>query len=557
MLEEYVITLKNRNDLEEFYKDMETLRATAYNCMPERAVSCKQRRPISRNTHYLLTADEAEQLRQDPRILAVMPVKLEIAAIKPLYTQTGNFDKSATDRATDVNWGLLRCIEGLQRTNWGSNGTANQSASIQFNASGKHVDVVIIDGHIDPAHPEYAVNPDGSGGTRVIQLNWFNLNNSADLLDDDNAALLSSNYVYTPYIGGTGLTGDNNHGAHVAGTVAGNTQGWARSANIYNINPYGTNPNTLAQLIMWDYIRAFHLNKAVNPETGRKNPTICNGSYGSSFIHPFDYGSFTTGPITRVTYRGVTVGDGVTALTNQQLLDNGIYASGGVAEIPFYIPSVAADIEDAIEDGIIVVASAGNEYQKIDVVGGVDYNNTYQATIDGFNYTLPYHRGTTPGAVPGVICVGAVGSTVNETKAVFSNCGPRIDVYAPGQNINSGKHSGGVADPRNTSYTLDKISGTSMSSPQVCGVLACALEIYPNMTPAQAMNYIKTYGKNGQMTDTGGGASDVTSLQGSDNRYLFAKKERPDNGKSVPNHNYFIRPSSGAVYPRTRIKRYR
>jgi hypothetical protein len=557
MLEEYVITLKNRNDLEEFYKDMETLRATAYNCMPERAVPCEQRRPISRNTHYLLTAEEAEQLRQDPRIISVMPVKLEIAAIKPLYTQTGNFDKSFTDRATDVNWGLLRCIEGSQRSNWGSNGTANQSASIQFNASGKHVDVVIIDGHIDPAHPEYAVNPDGSGGTRVIQLNWFNLNNSADLLDNDNAALLSSNYVYTPYIGGTNLTGDNNHGAHVAGTVAGNTQGWARSANIYNINPYGTNPNTLAQLIMWDYIRAFHLNKAVNPETGRKNPTICNGSYGSSFIYPFDYGSFTTGAITQVTYRGSTVGDGVTALTNQQLLDNGIYASSGVAEIPFYSASVAADIEDAIEDGIIVVASAGNEYQKIDVVGGTDYNNTYRAEIDSIEYILPYHRGTTPGAVPGVICVGAVGSTINETKAVFSNCGPRVDVYAPGQNINSSKHSGGVVDPRNTNYTLDKISGTSMSSPQVCGVLACALEIYPDMSPAQAMNYIKTFGKIGQMTDTGGGASDTTSLQGSDNRYLFAKKERPDNGKSVPNHNYFIRPSSGAVYPRTRIKRYR
>jgi hypothetical protein len=557
MLEEYVITLKNKEDLEEFYKDMEILRPTPYNCMPERAVPCERRRPISRNTHYLLTAEEAEQLRQDPRILAVMPVKLEIAAIKPLYTQTGNFDKSATDRATDINWGLLRCIEGSQRPNWGSNETANQSASIQFNASGKHVDVVIIDGHIDPAHPEYAVNPDGSGGTRVIQLNWFNLNNSADLLDNDNAALLSSNYVYTPYIGGTDLTGDNNHGAHVAGTVAGNTQGWARSANIYNINPYGTNPNTLSSLIMWDYIRAFHLNKAVNPETGRKNPTICNGSYGSSFIHPFNYGSFTTGPITQVTYRGATVGNGVTALTNQQLLDNGIYASGGTAEIPFYSASVAADIQDAIADGIIVVAAAGNEYQKIDVPGGVDYNNTYRAEIDSIAYTLLYHRGTTPGAVPGVICVGSVGPTVRETKSVFSNCGPRIDVYAPGHNINSSKHTGGVVDPRNTNYTLDKINGTSMASPQVCGVLACALEIYPNMTPAQAMNYIKTFGKTGQMTDTGGGTSDITSLQGSDNRYLFAKKERPDNGKSVPNHNYFIRPSSGAVYPRTRIKRYR
>ena len=555
MLEEYVVTVHNKEDLEEFYKDMESLRATPYNCMPERAVDCYMRRPLSRNTHYQLTEEEAGQLRKDPRVVDVMPAKLLSMSIKPMYSQSGNFNKSSTDNASHINWGLLRCIEGSQRTNWGSNGTTSQTASIQFNSSGKHVDIVLIDGHIDPAHPEYAVNSDGTGGSRVIQLNWFTLNSSADLVDNDGASLLSSNYIYPPYTG-VGVETDNNHGAHVAGTAAGNSQGWARSANIYNISPYGSNPNTLASLIMWDYIRAFHLNKAVNPATGRKNPTICNGSYGSTFAHPFDYGTFTTGPITQVTYRGVTTGDGVTALTDQQLLDNGIYVFGGIADIPFYSASVAADIQDAIADGIIVVAAAGNESQKIDVLGGTDYNNTYRGEIDGVNYTLPYHRGTTPGAVPGVICVGSVGSTVNETKSDFSNCGPRIDVYAPGQNINSSKHSGGVVDPRNVDYRLDKINGTSMASPQVCGVLACVLETYPNMTPAQAMTYIKTYGKSGQMTDTGGTASDTTSLQGSDNRYLFAKKERLDSGNVFPKQDYFLRPTTGTIYPRTRIKRY-
>jgi hypothetical protein len=95
-----------------------------------------------------------------------------------------------------------------------------------------------------------------------------------------------------------------------------------------------------------------------------------------------------------------------------------------------------------------------------------------------------------------------------------------------------------------------------MASPQVCGVLACVLETYPNMTPAQAMTYIKTYGKSGQMTDTGGTASDTTSLQGSDNRYLFAKKERLDSGNVFPKQDYFLRPTTGTIYPRTRIKRY-
>lgn len=63
-LREYVITLHKHEDLDEFYLDMETLRTTMYGVMPERAVDCFERRPISRNTHYKLTADEVEELKR-------------------------------------------------------------------------------------------------------------------------------------------------------------------------------------------------------------------------------------------------------------------------------------------------------------------------------------------------------------------------------------------------------------------------------------------------------------------------------------------------------------
>jgi len=70
-LREYIITLNNFEDLDEFYTDMETLRPTMYGVMPERTVDCSFRRPASRNTHYNLTDDEAEKLKTDPRILAI------------------------------------------------------------------------------------------------------------------------------------------------------------------------------------------------------------------------------------------------------------------------------------------------------------------------------------------------------------------------------------------------------------------------------------------------------------------------------------------------------
>jgi hypothetical protein len=230
-MREYIITLHNYEDLDSFYQDMETVGGDLY--IPNRVVEVSNRRPVSRNTHYLLTELEAEQIRNDSRVMNV-ELSLEELNLKitPHWDQTSSFwNKSTTLNQNHKNWGLLRCIEGLQRPNWGSNGTPTVTGSIKTTSSGRNVDIVIVDGLIDPTHPEFAVNSDGSGGSRVIQYNWLQLNPQV-------TGLSAGTYVYTPYVdlGDLNLTGDNDHGCHVAGTVAGNTQGWARDANIFNIN---------------------------------------------------------------------------------------------------------------------------------------------------------------------------------------------------------------------------------------------------------------------------------------------------------------------------------
>jgi len=639
-IKEYIVTLHQKEDLDEFYKDMEILRPTAYNCMPERTVECALRREISRNTHYWMTEEEAVVLRQDPRVLAIelRPEELGISP-RPMVIQTeSTWNKSSTQTNTHKNWGLLRSVEGTQRSNWGSNGTANQSGTIQINAEGRNVDVVVVDGMIDPTHPELAVNADGTGGSRVVQFNWFSLNPAV-------TGGTAGTYVYTPYTG-SGAESDNNHGAHIAGTVAGNTQGWARKANIYNINPYSTDVNSVPSTLLIDYIREFHKNKFVgrthtvtnsgassyivdgsgtNPSislrrgltytlninssghpfwiktaqvtgtgsayntgvanngadvgtitfrvpldapdtlyyicqfhgsmtgvfnitgTGKENPTICNHSWG--------YGSDPV-PITNITsivFQGTTTPGPFTAA---QLNGYGIFTADdeGIlsAFVPARVSSVDADMADAIADGIIMVGAAGNDFTKIDVIDGTDYNNRFVATFSYF-----YHRGSTPSAANSCICVGAVNSLVNEAKATFSNCGPRVDIYAPGVNIMSSlniinSNWSGANDPRNSSYKIGKAQGTSMASPQVCGVLAAVLEIYPNFNQADIRQYLELYAKNNQITDTGGSYTDYTSLQGSVNKYLFYFKERPDNGNVFPKLNFKPRSSSGAVYPRFR-----
>jgi hypothetical protein len=535
-LKEYVVTAADYEILDDLCNDIETPGGSLY--IPDRAVEIANPRPSSRNTHYYLTDQEAELIRQDPRILAVeqLPEALGLEPT-PLWTQTETtWNKSSTNTSSHKNWGLLRVAEGATRSNWGSNGTASQSGTVVANAAGKNVDVVIVDGLFNPAHPEYAVNADGTGGSRVNQYNWYQHN-------PEVTGAAAGTYVYTPYTG-TSAEGNNNHGAHVAGTVAGNTQGWARDATIYNLYPYGINPSAL---FIFDYIRAFHRAKPVNPNTGIRTPTITNNSWGYRSL-------FLYTDITSVTFRGTTYSG---PFTTSQLQNYGIITNASnQVELSARYAALDADIEDAIADGIIVIGSAGNNYQKNDILGGTDYDNN--VLYNGGTYY--YNRGVSPAAASNVICVGAASALVNDSKSTFSNCGPRVDIYAPGNNIMSSFNTttsyGGTIDPRNPNYYIGKINGTSMASPQVCGVLACILEIYPNMTQSEALQYVTTYAKTGQITATAGGVTDYTDLQGSANRYLFYVKERALTGEVYPKNNYKSRPATGAVFPRTRILRY-
>jgi hypothetical protein len=407
--------------------------------------------------------------------------------------------------------------------------------------------VIICDGHIDPDHPEFAVNVNGTGGSRVNQYNWFQHNFEV-------LGTAAGSYTYPPYVDvtNTARTADNDHGCHVAGTACGNTQGWARDATIYNINPYSTNISFIpsAPPALFDYVRAFHRNKPINSETGRKNPTIVNNSWGYTLLRPLS-------EITKIIYRGTEY---TGPFTKSQALSYGVPAFT-LSSVDVYYVSVRyspmdADVEDAINDGIIFVGAAGNNYSKIASSTDIDYNNII--TISGIG-SFSYMKGTSPTATANSICVGAVGENANETKAQFSNCGPRVNVYAPGSNIMSAVNSdakGGTYDYRNASKFITKYNGTSMASPQVTGVLACALELYPTMNQVAAVSYIEGTAKLNQMANTSGGPDDFTSLQGSVNRYLYYSREHQDDGQVFPKQNVGVRQATGQVYPRPRIYSY-
>ncbi|KFN44531.1 S8 family serine peptidase [Arenimonas oryziterrae] len=94
-----------------------------------------------------------------------------------------------------------------------------------------------------------------------------------------------------------------------------------------------------------------------------------------------------------------------------------------------------------------------------------------------------------PGNCNGVITVGATTNT--GARASFSNYGPLVEISAPGVDILSTRNSG-TTYPATPTYSL--LSGTSMATPQVAGVVALMQSIYPR-TPRQITQILQLTAK--------------------------------------------------------------
>ena len=443
-------------------------------------------RPWSPHTFQALISDaEVIILQSDPRILVVEPdpTIYKNIGLTTKGVRTGIFSCNPNvNNPTDKNYGLDRCTTSTN--NFAGESYVSANTQFTYNLDGTGVDIVVIDTGVEAGHPEFAVNANGTGGTRVVNYDWTQLG-------------------IIPNVPTGGFLGDcDGHGSNCASIAAGNTQGWAPGAAIYSLRCIGTGAATEKDILTgatlglvdileaFESVTAFHNAKHVT-STGYKRPTIVSCSFG---YDDYYYG----GQMQTVNYRGTTHSLTTTTGNGATLYGTIGEAQGGDGSFGYRYATVEAAITTCLQAGVIIVGAAGNNAHKIDVSGGQDYNN-YIIQADQPGVQRPYHRGMTPSAVTGVICVGAQDSiyTPYDSKAFFSCAGPRVDIFAPGTGVMGAYSSGtyyvsAIRDPRNSNYWLNKISGTSQATPQVSGVAACVLQARPWMTNTNLINFLSS-----------------------------------------------------------------
>lgn len=116
-----------------------------------------------------------------------------------------------------------------------------------------------------------------------------------------------------------------------------------------------------------------------------------------------------------------------------------------------------------------------------------------------------------PAAAENAVTVGA--STLADERAYFSNYGKCTDIFAPGLNI--------LSTWIGSKYAVNTISGTSMASPHIAGLLAYYVSLQPSsdsayavdeITPKKLKEALITVATQGALTDIPSDTPNVSAL---------------------------------------------
>ena len=546
--------------------------------IPDRKVTCSDTKEHSptRGT-YWLTEEEATGISTHPQVkwIELSPTDHPYSYPDPepdtkrfrknvkIYRNlsTSAFSISATSAEENrTNWATKRVGVTTNGKSW-PNVTGNAAVindDLSFSLTGKNVDVIIHDSGILQYHPEFLddagksrvrdivldgpyyidpsyftsngytyTKPDGRTGITTTSAHawWENSSNRSGAFSSVGTVAIPGNYnvANSLGIGGTSHTMTSSHGTGCAGLSAGKNFGIAFESNIWNMSAISS-PTSMGIEASYDLMKIFHQNKPINTATGRKNPTVVNGSWGY-------FAGFNSGTTVNYSFKGST-GNFTGYASNSTGVQAMAYGlnSGSVYNRQFATSSRSNSTETAgdemVNAGVIYVTSAGNSNQRLGLGLSDPHLNDYLTTLNGADTRAGVPGANVSGTVPSghrnyihpanigyntttdyhpAVCVGAmddyIESNYQERKASYSNNGPGVDVWAPADETLSAGMRAADGDQLGTEINFSRynsdfvdryFNGTSAASPVVAGVVALFLQSKPSATSSEVKDFIRT-----------------------------------------------------------------
>ena len=402
----------------------------------------------------------------------------------------------------------------------GHSGTFGDDQTYSTYYTGKNVDIIALEGGSTPPSNDYIGyhthiewdDPDNTGNTRCIPMNWPNLTDAPNNQVTANLML-------------------NVHACGSLGASGGLQGGFAKKSKLRTM--YLTNTGITAAL---DSVKTWHNAKSVNSSTGLKDPTVLI----TEWHHPVQNKEFAikiedidsvTDPDGGTTNKpGGGWGSDYTAFTSRlifpfQLQDPNDSSWHWVVPLPRQSQgSYHVSLEQCWDAGIVIVTSGGNG-------GGVYVKDSdprwsgTKITISGTKtlYTMSYNASTGSQDDPCTITKGTTSTTdwyplrmygpAGLDKAIdvaagqnsegaphldfYTARGPGVDVIGRGYGTFCGapikNKSGTDMTVYAGGYRWWKFAGTSCAMPTVAGKAACYMEKHYTLhgtwpTPDQVKN---------------------------------------------------------------------
>ena len=483
--------------------------------------------------------------------------KKEVMFSKPILTtaripSAGLNDKlsPAYNNGVRSNWSHTFTDTSIGKTSEPYQGvgiasTSSNTTDIQYSLTGNGVDVVVLDEGIGAVHPEFI----GNGGVRRVKdlildgpykvdPDYFDTNNLTytKVIDSVNfgvgiastaarewwtdtskrssgfQSLGSVTTINSLYTIGHALSktanSDSNqitggHGTACASQIGGKSFGHAIDSNIWNIR-LNFGDGYMSASTSLDICTIFHNAKKIS-QSQNPDPTLINNSYGTfsstgntastSYSHVYRGTNLSytgTGSATDIPANAGACRNNTTCAYRN---GNSVYLLSSTTNGQFLTPvsTTNSSAENAIAAGCIVVASAGNNNQKLSDSTDVDYDNYYnpfavnicrvQSVQKGFSGTDMIGMGS--------IRVGALDCSVEPAserqgataysirKVSYSANGPMIDVWAPAEMTLAAGYAGSYevyAREDDSNFFDTWFNGTSSAGPNACSVIALYLE---------------------------------------------------------------------------------